>query len=52
MKISYPMRRNDILENGHTFSIIEKYLFLQTPEYVRYNIQNSACIMCFDMYCR
>ena len=25
MKVSYAMRRNDILENGHTFSIIEKY---------------------------
>ena len=35
MKISYAMRRNDILENGHTFSILEKYPFLQTPEHVR-----------------
>ena len=35
MKISYAMRRNDILENGHTFSIIDKYPFLQTPEHVR-----------------
>ena len=46
MKISYAMRRNDILENGHTFSIIEKYPFLQTTEHVRYNIQNSCVIIC------
>ena len=52
MKVSYAMRRNDILENGHTFSIIEKYPFLQRPEHVRYNTQNSACIMCNNMYCR
>ena len=52
MKVSYAMRRNDILENGHTFSIIEKYPFLQRPEHVRYNTLNSACIMYNNMYCR
>ena len=52
MKVSYAMRRNDILENGHTFSIIEKYPFLQIPEHVRYNTLNSACIMYNNMYCR
>ena len=35
MKVSYAMRRNDILENGHTFSITERYPFLGRPEYVR-----------------
>ena len=52
MKFSYAMRRNDIIENGHTFSIIEKYPFLQTPEHVRYNNQNSASIMFNNMCCR
>ena len=40
MKVSYAMRRNDILENGHTFSITEKYPFLEKPEHVRHNTQS------------
>ena len=40
MKVSYAMRRNDILENGHTFSITERYPFLEKPEHVRYNTQS------------
>ena len=35
MKLSYAMRRNDILENGHTINLLEKYPFLQTLEHVR-----------------
>ena len=34
MKMSYEMRRNDILENGHTINVLEKYPFLQTIEHV------------------
>jgi len=51
IKISYAMKWNDMLENGHTFSILEKYSFLQTSEHVRYNNQNSTCIMC-NVHCR
>ena len=36
MKISFAMRRNDILENGHNFNIAQKYPFLQHSEHVRY----------------
>lgn len=36
MKISFAMRRNDILENGHNFNIPQKYPFLQYSEHVRY----------------
>ena len=39
-ELLYAMRRNDILENGHTFSITEKYPFLEKPEHVRYNTQS------------
>ena len=35
MKISFAMRRNDILENGHNFNIAQKYPFLQHAEHVR-----------------
>ena len=35
MKITYAMRRNDILENGHTINLLDKYPFLQTLEHVR-----------------
>ena len=28
------MHRNDILENGHTINVLEKYPFLQTLEHV------------------
>lgn len=51
MKVSYAMRRNDILENGHTFIITERYPFLGQPEHVRYNTQSQACIMCNNMHC-
>lgn len=39
MKISFVMRRNDILENGHNFNIPQKYPFLQHSEHVRVNQQ-------------
>jgi len=52
MKLSYTMRRNDTLENGHKFSILEKYPFLQSPEHVRYkNLNlNFMCINCKLIY--
>ena len=41
MKISFAMRRNDILENGHNFNIPQKYPFLQHSEHVRYIINSN-----------
>ena len=45
MKISFAMRRNDILENGHSFDILQKYPFLQIHEHVRYTyLKMSFCM--------
>ena len=40
--MSFAMRRNDILENGHNFNIPQKYPFLQQLEHVRYNQHVSS----------
>ena len=48
MKLSYPMRRNDILENGHTINLLQKYPFLQTKEHVRNN--TNLEFLCVSIY--
>jgi len=35
MEITYAMRRNDVLQDGHSFSVAKKYPFLQYYEHVR-----------------
>ena len=42
MKMSFAIRRNDILENGHNFNILQKYPFLQESEHVRYSQHVSS----------
>ena len=34
MKITFSMRRRDILSEGHVFDPLKKYLYLQQPSYV------------------
>ena len=48
MKLSYPMRRNDILENGHTINLLQEYPFLQTKEHVRNN--TNLEFLCVSIY--
>ena len=51
MKLSYPMRRNDIVENGHTINLLEKYPFLQTKEHARNNINlEFLCVSIYVFY--
>ena len=46
MKFSYAMRRNDILENGHTINVLEKYPFLQTLEHVSNELKLKLLLVC------
>ena len=34
MKITFPMRRRDILSEGHSFDPLKKYPYLQQPSHV------------------
>lgn len=34
MEITFPMRRRDIITNGHLFDIKKKFPFLQEPDHV------------------
>ena len=34
MKVTFPMRRQDILSHGHTYDPLQKYPYLQQPSHV------------------
>ena len=38
MKLTFPMRRRDILSQGHTYDPLKKYPYLQQPGHVSYNV--------------
>ena len=51
MTITFPMRRRDILSEGHTFDPLKKYPFLQQPSYVSMLIYVvSTHYFCFLLY--
>ena len=51
MKLSYTMRRNDVVENGHTINLLEKYPFLQTKEHARNNTNlEFLCVFIYVFY--
>jgi len=50
IKMSYEMRRNDILENGHTINVLEKYPFLQTLEHVSNEYNLLAITLMYTTY--
>ena len=50
MDVSFPMRRREIITNGHLFDIKKKFPFLQEPEHVRLINLILLLIPCEDNY--